>query len=351
MNPEPWTSVSGMRAERFRGSWPVRLWVVVGLAAVAAVGCTDEPRQDRGRGDAATDAGEDPDLLPRRDGGVVEGDPIPFCEDRYSPTACPAGMECDVIVTRPAGSADDVQFGITLGCIDTGDERLEGEPCVPWGGFATPIEAEGLTDEAYNDPCGPGLFCAPDPRVRGLNTCQQSCDTPGGPFPPRGCDSDAEYCSGRDWLQEVCVPGEDCDPRDPGACGAGMGCYVRFNHNESAALTVCLPVLPPPDPLLPTQPYALEDGAKCTYINHCKAGASCWGPTTVLHSAWTAEDLLCRRSCEVSEGDADAGTDDDAGASGPGDEDSCEGALTCVDLHDAVSVSYDEISVVFGQCE
>jgi hypothetical protein len=259
-------------------------------------------------------------------------------------------MKCDVVIRRPLDAPEADGFSISLGCVDTGNERVAGEPCIPWGGFTTPIEAEGLTEEAHHDPCGPGLFCAPDPRVRGLNTCQPSCDSFGSGLPPRGCDSDATYCSGAGPFREVCVPGDDCDPREPAACGPGQGCYVRFNHDESAALTVCLPELPAPDPLQPSQPYALEDGAQCAYINHCKAGSSCWGPTTVLHNVWGVEDLVCRRSCTVSD-DGDAGTDDDAGASGPGDEGGCEGALTCADLREAVSVSYDEISVAFGQCE
>jgi hypothetical protein len=151
----------------------------------------------------------------------------------------------------------------------------------------------------------------------------------------------------------VCVPGDDCDPRSPGACGPGLGCYLRFNHSASAAISVCLPVLPAEDPAQPDLPHALADGEQCLYVNHCKAGSSCWGPSTVLHDLWDpVTDWLCRRSCEVVEGaDADAGTDDDGGVSAPSDADGCEGALSCADLQQAVSVSYDEISVSFGQCE
>jgi hypothetical protein len=334
-----------MRAEWTRGSWRIGRWLV--LASILLTACTDEPNDDKGPGDAAADAGEDPDLLPRRDGGVSEGDPLPPCE-RFDPTACSAGRECDVVIRRERDATD---VFIYSACIDTGDERIADEPCEPWGAYQKPLMVEGFEGEAYNDPCAPGLFCAPDPKIRGLFSCQPACDTGISGQPPRGCEDDGVYCDGPTAFQEVCVPGDDCDPRDPAACGAGQGCYLRFNHSETAALSVCLPELPPADPAQPQQPFALADGEACQYINQCKAGSSCWGPAQVPLASWSSETLVCRRSCDLPEDGADdAGIeDDDAGTPAAPDEDGCEGTLSCADLGDVIS--YDEISAAFGQCE
>ena len=303
-------------------------------------GCGDDDApSDGGPSDASMDA------EPRAEGGFIRprdaqntsGDPLPEC-DRFDPLACSAGESCQVVIRRAAG---EEQFLIYSGCVEGVDPRGGGDPCVPLqlGGSNVPYKAEGLEDEVYVDQCDEGLFCAPDPDVRGHFSCQRSCES--GRFAGQVgmvCPSDTEFCTGRGTFEEVCRQSDECDPTSPQSCGPGSGCYLRLNDTGTGLLTVCLAQSPMP----------LADGEPCQFLDDCQPGSSCFAPARLPPARWTAEDLICRRSCIVG-AEADAGAEpvdeDDAGVAAG----TCGGGLSCVGFGSGLDLS--AVSSALGQCE
>ncbi|MGD8859960.1 MAG: hypothetical protein PVI30_08100 [Myxococcales bacterium] len=301
---------------------------------IATSGCGDDADADAGP-DASMDGGDDDNggTIRRRDGQTVSGDAVPEC-DRSNPSSCGAGETCKVVIRRAPG---EDQFVIYAGCVEQQRARGADAPCEQFGGLGDPYEVDGLTDEVYVDPCGEGLYCAPDRGARGSFRCQTACDTNFGV----ACTGPGEYCLGQGAFEEVCVDSDGCDPRDPTSCGEGRGCYLRFNDTGEAVLSVCLPE--------PEEPVA--DGEPCEFLNDCEPGSSCWAPVRKPPSRWEAGDVICRRSCDPGvEDDAgqDEGTagDEDAGVSGGG----CPGTLACEDFAES-GLDISTVSVGFGQCE
>jgi hypothetical protein len=313
----------------------VRAAFVLGTVALAT-SCGDDDAVT----DAGTDAGDDDAgdfIRPRRDAQVGR-DPIPEC-DRFDPLACGAGQRCQVVIRRAAA---ETQFLIYAGCIENVEARGLGDPCEPWGGASLLHQAPGLEDEVYVDPCGAGLFCAPDRQVRGSFTCQRACQSGRYMgFPRSGCSSATAFCAGppQSPYEETCRESDRCDPSSAEGCGPGTGCYLRLNDAQNGVLTVCLPAVDMPR----------ADGEACMFLNDCSPGSSCWGPTRVPPSRW--ETLACRRSCLTDAvPDADAGlSDEDAGTvttGAPG----CRAGQECVGFQGS-GLDLSGVSPALGQCE
>lgn len=272
------------------------------LLLLAACGDGDATPTDAGS-DAA-DAGRDTGIfVPRRDSSVPVGDPIPDC-DTTDPLACGAGQKCDWVLRFVTAESASVYTG----CVEERAERERGVPCVQFG---RAVEADGLEFGALIDPCAEGLFCAPDPTVRGLMTCQPLCES------TRDCGADS-YCAGTPISDSiavpVCQPSDDCDAIAQSGCGGTDACYLRPNGPYDGALSVCLPHSPitagggaPGDP-------CVSGGAQ--YISACQPGAVCWGNPRITPDLWTGSDIRCRSYCDplTDLGDDDAGT----GACGTG---------------------------------
>lgn len=229
--------------------------------------------------------------------------------------------------------------------MDVGVTRGPGDPCAPFGGLTQPYTKPGLMDQVHVDECGDGLFCAADPKVRGLNTCQPACASSGAAQYTGyslACKGSGEYCSGNTF-QQVCRKSDGCNPADPQSCGRGRGCYLRVGDDGQSVLSVCLPV---PDMPLADGESCIDAMTSTYYINACKAGASCWGPVRKPPTSWVTTDYLCRRACDPGAGSgADAG-DEDAGVGG----DSCPSGDACVDFSGS-GLDISSISGDFGNCE
>jgi hypothetical protein len=327
------------RASASRRFWWRGMIALLAFSSPLLTSCGDDDEVgDGSTADGGMDAGDDDGFVrPRRD-AQVGTDPVPEC-NRFDPLACGAGQRCQVVIRRAAG---EEQFLIYNGCIEGGDTRGEGDPCDPWGGGFVPYRADGLDDELYADPCDSGLFCAPDPDVRGHFTCQRACES--GRFEGQlgmACGSDEQYCTGPGPYEEVCRNSDECDPTSPSGCGAGIGCYLRLNDTGTGVLTVCLPTVEVP----------VTDGAACQFLNDCQPGSSCWGPARVPATRWAAEDLQCRRSCSAGDEGVDAGIDvadgEDGGVSGSG---GCRGGTECV-AFEGSGLDLSTVSASLGQCE
>lgn len=309
---------------------------LAGPALIALPACGDDD-EGASAADAATagSGGGGGFTRPRPD-AQVGTDPVPEC-DRADPLACGAGERCQVVIRRPAGEA---QFLIYAGCIEDTDARGLGDPCEQWGGAALPYQAEGLDDELYFDPCAEGLFCAPDPVVRGSFSCQVACQSGlFDGFPQVPCNAAGEYCTAPSTAtpyEEVCQPADDCDPTTAQGCGPDQGCFLWLDDTATGVLTLCLPLVDEP----------LADGLPCRAANECRPGSSCWGPTGLLPSRW--ESLACRRSCIAGQDvSADAGSDDDAGVSGGG---ACSAAAECV-AFEGSGLDLSAVDPALGQCD
>jgi len=280
--------------------------------------------------------------LPRSDAST-EGDPIPPCL-RFDQFGCGAGQKCAIVIRRAPGEDG---FGVYNGCVDVFKERGLGAPCVQW---SVEYAVAGLADEVFLDPCEQGLYCAADPSVPGLTTCQQSCQS--GRYQglePRACDGAGDYCStveGNPYL-EWCVESAGCDPTDTLACGEGQGCFLRPGDQASgadAALSECYPTFEP----------AVPDGELCQFINDCNPGSLCWGPVRVPPARWEEAEILCRPTCLPTDGDGDGGVDD--GGMDPmepvdaGGLSSCPLGQTCVPFGES-GLELGTIDANFGQCE
>jgi hypothetical protein len=313
-----------------------------GLAAFA-LGCdSSDDRVDVIR-DAATDAAAPPppvDMLPRRDAQVGGEDVVPECQ-RTDPASCATGERCAVVIRRPPEATD---YTIYEGCVEAGGERGLGDPCAPFGGLVEPYRAAGLTDVVYADPCGDGLFCAPDFEVRGLNTCQRACASPSVTGYTVACEGAGEYCGGNQPFQQVCRTSDGCDPSDPMSCGPGRGCYLRLGDDIETVISLCFPE---PDMPVADGESCIDEATGTYYINACSPGASCWGPVRKPPIRWANEDYLCRRACDptLASAGADAG-DDDAGTAADG----CVGSRECVDFA-ASGLDISNIRAEFGHCE
>ncbi len=297
--------------------------------------------------DAGTDAGSNGkpvDMLPRRDAAVDVTDPVTDCV-RNDPNACADGQRCEVIIRRAPDVAD---YTIQEACVTTGgvpSARGLGDPCDPFGGLGVPYEAPGLTDIVYIDPCGDGLFCAPDLVVRGLNTCQPACASAAITGYNVACGGEGEYCSGSGVLQQVCRKSDGCNPADPTSCGPGRGCYLRFSDDIASVLSICFPA---PDEPVADGEGCIDEATGTYFINACNPGASCWGPVRSAPATWQTTDYLCRRACDpdaIGSG-ADAG-DEDAGA---GSSAGCRGGQECADFS-VSGLGTQTIDADFGHCE
>jgi hypothetical protein len=320
----------------------IKVAAVLVLGSLALCACGDDDVGDAG--DSGPDAGTSGrsgtggrGMIPRSDAQVTGGDPVPDC-DRFDPQSCAAGQQCRVVVRRPPGADGFMIYG---GCVEGVEGRALGQPCDQFGGAFHPYEAPGLEDEVYVDPCAPGLFCAPDPKVRNLSTCQTACELESNV----ACSSPSQYCvtTGQGTqLEEVCIDSDGCDPNDPGSCAAGESCFLHINDTGDALQTVCLP--------LSTMPVA--DGEPCTAYNSCNPGSSCWGPTRVPPSRWQDTDLICRRTCSTAlppgggDGDDAGGASDEDGGTALRGE--CLGGTSCVDFSGS---GLSGASATIGQCE
>ena len=303
------------------GAW----FLVLLLGCASACGDDDAPVPNDAGDDAGGSgrAGTGGGIIGRRDAQVTR-DPVPEC-DPTEPVACPAGQRCQAVVRRAPG---EDQFTLTTGCVEDKGGRAKGAPCDPWGGGLAPYRAEGLEDELYVDPCDDGLFCAPNPEVRGSFSCQQGC-------PLGTCNSDDQQCVGANAIEAVCRAIDDCDPLSGSGCGTGMTCYLALDANGTRVLPSCQPT--------PETPKA--DGVACELIGDCLAGSSCWGPPRLPPARWTLETLLCRPTCNTMATAVDG--DMDAGELAPG---TCADGTMCRGLA-ASGLEVDLLAAGIGECE
>jgi hypothetical protein len=316
-----------------RAVWAVRFLLIA--CGIAACGDDDTtPNKDAGTGDAGAhhtgpaDAGKM--MIPRPDAQVAANDPVPAC-DRGAPNTCPSGEVCDAVIRRAAG---DTQYTLYAGCVDDTPERALGDPCDPDLTDGTPYSAPGLVDEVYRDPCGVGLICAPDDKVRDGASCQPLC----GGFDnetPIDCASATALCFSAGQIATFCKEVEKCDVDHQKGCADGEACYLTPTSDGKQLLSLCSPINP-----MPT-----DDGAACADDPlACKPGSICLGPVHKPITQWAAADLVCRRACGGA-GDEDAGTED-GGVGGP-----CGKGTTC-EPYSASGLSTSLLPTPpYGQCE
>lgn len=311
------------------------LWVT----GLVACGDDDNPKPGDASTDSAVDSGGG-NFIPRRDASVVAPvDPIMEC-DLQGASTCREGLVCDVIVRLFEG---DTQLTIYTGCVAPQRERGLGDPCDSDVTAGTPYQTEGLRDLVFRDQCGPGLVCAPDPKVRGATSCQPTCST--GRFGTDAflCEDKKSFCVGSGPFQEFCRPSEGCSVSDQTGCPQGLNCYLRPTDDGEGFLGVCFPPAEKP----------LADGAACDAYNACRVGSSCNGPLSKAPVDWMQPDYKCRASCSksgtvtpVDEGDG--GMDDGGTAPAPA---GCGSGSKCV----AFAASGLDVSTItsppYGQCE
>ncbi|HEY2733315.1 MAG TPA: hypothetical protein VGI70_04985, partial [Polyangiales bacterium] len=268
---------------------------VLGLLAKAGlvallIACGDD---DSSHGDAGTkmdaSARDDggPTKIPRRDAAVSATDPIPSC-DRADPNSCASGQTCDLVIRR---APTDMQFTVYPGCVGAHPERGLGDPCDATLTDGTPYTAPGLTDEVYLDPCGPGLICAPDRKVRGTSTCQPLCTSGEIGDSPIECQSNTALCiSTSSGYVSFCRESERCDVAKQTGCNSGEGCYLLPTNDAQALLAVCWQK--------PDAPIA--DGKTCTDFYDCNPGSLCLGPVRIPPTRWMDTDLVCRPACSAT---------------------------------------------------
>lgn len=307
---------------------PRHVAITLMLLSLTACGDDDGQPKDAGNDGALPDAGDGGGLIPRRDSSVVEGDPIPDC-DVLDPLACGAGQKCDWVLRF----ATTTQAEIYTGCIDKQDERELGVPCEQWG---RRYDALGLTQDAFVDPCVEGAFCAPDPELRAVSTCQPLCES------GVTC-AGASFCRGTPVgggaAVSVCGPSDDCDGLAQAGCDEGDSCYLRSNGARDGALAVCLPYAQQAGVVGAHGDACLYDGAQ--YLNACQPGAVCWGSPRKQPSEWATSEVYCRSYCDP----ALSGDDSDGGTS------PCGGGQ-CVSLSDAsLDIDVSAITSVPGVCD
>ena len=298
--------------------------VVISVWAIAGwVACGDDDGS-KGSGDASTDAAVEagtrgPTFIPRRDAAVTATDPIQPC-DRFNPR-CPDGLVCDVLYRVFSGTNAITAYA---GCVEPGRERGLGAPCDADFTTQTPYRTEGLRDIVFRDPCGPNLFCAPDPKVRGGTSCQPACAS--GNFDgesPSLCEDTKSFCIGPRAFQEYCRPSDGCDVAAQTGCPAGLSCYLRPTDDGKGFLSLCFP---PADP-------TVADFKACDAYNACRPGSSCNGPISLAISEWQLSDYVCRPACSADgstiRDDSDAGQDDGGTAPAPAPAPGCGQGKKC----------------------
>jgi hypothetical protein len=316
---------------------------VVLLAGVVACGDDDNSKPDASA-DGAVEAGgggAGGNFIPRRDASVAPTDPIRDC-DRFDPTvACPAGTTCELIARVFAGTD-----GLSLysGCVEKGRNRGLGDPCDPNPSSWSTYQTEGLTDLVLREPCGAGLICGPDPKIRGATTCQPSCATGRFGDSPKMCSDKSQFCVGGDLFQEFCRPSDGCDVTTQTGCPMGTNCYLRPTDDGTGFMSLCFP----PDDML------VADGKACEAYNQCRPGSSCNGPLNKAPASWAQADYKCRPSCNANGNtvgggnDGDGGADDDGGTAAPA---GCGTGLKC----SSFAASGLDLSPIpmppYGQCE
>lgn len=309
------------------------------MAGLVACGDDDNPKAGDAATDAAVDAGGG-NFIPRRDASVAPSDPIVEC-DLLDPSTCREGLVCDVLVRLFAG---ETQLSIYAGCVTPQRERGLGDPCDSDVTAGTPYQTEGLRDLVFRDQCGPGLVCAPDPKIRGATSCQPTCST--GRFDGRAilCEDKKSFCVGSGPFQEFCRPSDGCSVTEQTGCGQGLNCYLRPSDDGAAFLSVCFPPAEMP----------LADGAACDAYNACRVGSSCNGPLSKAPIDWTQPDYKCRAACSkpgtvAPVDEADGGTDD--GGTAPAPSGGCGSGLKCSSFA-ASGLDVSQINPPpYGQCE
>lgn len=271
-------------------------------------------------------------MIPRRDAQVANTeDPITAC-GLDNPDVCASGEVCDLLI-RQQGA----QFGFYHGCVKETPERREGDPCDPEIMNTTPYETEGLNDLVYRDPCGAGLVCAPNRKVRGAWSCQPECSS-GTNAPPFACADATALCLGTSTgYSEYCRKSDGCNVEKQTGCVGNEACYLIPSDNSKQLLAFCSGVPDKPTP----------DNMPCESIVGCKPGSVCLGPVRSPISAWMSTDLMCRPVCNGEKGTAPAQMDEDAGLpSGL-----CSETTRCVPYSESGLVLSSISTPPFGQCE
>lgn len=235
-----------------------------------------------------------PPSIPRRDAQVTNTmDPITSC-DVEDPNSCPAGEVCDVLLRRAPGETD---FTAEMGCVTAGRERAEGDPCdLDPTDDGEPYMAPGVTDIIYREPCGPGLICAPNARVRGAYSCQPFCSN------AISCTDSAAICI-RGPILPYCRKSEGCDVEKQTGCREGEACYMIPSDDGKQLLSLCA-----------SRPQtATPDGMPGCSTTSCNPGSVCLGPIRMPLSSWTDTNVMCRRVCNGEMGVAPETSDEDAG--------------------------------------
>lgn len=275
--------------------------VMTAMTAIMLGACGGDDSSANGQGsnggtssmqmDASTNQ---PPSIPRRDAQVTDTmDPITSC-DVEDPSSCPSGEVCDVLLRRAAGAAD---FTAEMGCVTPGRERAEGDPCdLDPTDDGEPYMAPGVTDIIYREPCGSGLICAPNPRVRGAYACQRLCSN------ATACEDPGSICV-RGPILPYCRKTEGCDVEKQTGCREGEACYMIPSDDGKQLLSLCAPH---PDTATP-------DGMPGCSTTSCNPGSVCLGPIRMPISSWSDTNVMCRRVCNGEMGVAPETSDEDAG--------------------------------------
>lgn len=282
--------------------WARSAWFPLACALLVVAACggddssgsaspTDAGTDTASKSDASTSSGQ-PQTIPRRDAQISDiPDPIGDC-DLNNPNTCPNGEVCDLLVRRGPGE----DFVAESGCVPAIDERAEGDPCYPDPTSGEPFSAPGVTDLVFRDPCGPGLVCAPNSKVRGSYSCQPFCSS-GAP-----CKDATAVCM-NGTITPFCRKTDGCDVEKQTGCRPGEVCYLVPSDDRTQLLSLCSskPKTPTPDGML-----------GCRALT-CNAGSVCLGPVRTPISAWSDNNRMCRRICNGEMGVAPAPADEDAG--------------------------------------
>jgi len=152
-----------------------------------------------------------------------------------------SAIGCSVTLVRRAFEAEGVcclddgacAAGAACTLVPIGGGLPETTACVPRREMPRAVGAPCTRTEPGQDDCEAGAFCTPLGGAEGALRCRALCRDGAGCAPTEVCAS-----AGTAPRMGTCVAA--CDPFDPSACGAGLGCAPVASLEAPSPRAVCL---------------------------------------------------------------------------------------------------------------